>query len=463
MKRNTGETLAYGFGAVGKDMVYAMASGFVLYYYQDICGLPAAFVGLILLIARVFDAVNDPLMGVIVAKTRIRFGRLRPWIFSGSILNAFVLYALFAAPRLELPLLMVYLPVIYVLWSETYSAMDIPYWSMIPAAADDPHEVERLSIVGRVGAGIGHAIVQVGAILAVSFLGGGEEREGFRLVALIIAAVFIIAEVCCALFVKEKKEERSIQTVTIRDMIRSLLGNDQALTIILVIVLVNTALNLTANLLIYFFKYDIGGMSWQASVSLLSAVAGVTQPIAMLFVYPFLRKRYSNTSVFRGALAAAVGGYLVLLAEAFLVHNNIFYALLLPAILIFAANGIMIVLTTVFLSNAVDYGEIKTGHREESVLFSLQTPVVKAASGFAVFLAGVGLDLIGLTGNADMSGVVAEQSAATLAGLRVFMTLTPVIVLTAALLFFRRKYRLTDTAVAENARQLRRQQQGEQP
>lgn len=206
MKRNTGETLAYGFGAVGKDMVYAMASGFVLYYYQDICGLPAAFVGLILLIARVFDAVNDPLMGVIVAKTKTRFGRLRPWIFSGSILNAFVLYALFAAPRLELPLLMVYLPVIYVLWSETYSAMDIPYWSMIPAAADDPHEVERLSIVGRVGAGIGNAIVQVGAILAVSFLGGGDEREGFRLVALIIAAVFIIAEVCCALFVKEKKK-----------------------------------------------------------------------------------------------------------------------------------------------------------------------------------------------------------------------------------------------------------------
>lgn len=246
-------------------------------------------------------------------------------------------------------------------------------------------------------------------------------------------------------------------------MIRSLLGNDQALTIILVIVLVNTALNLTANLLIYFFKYDIGGISWQASLSLFSAVAGVTQPIAMLFVYPFLRKRYSNTSVFRGALAAAVGGYLVLLAEAFLVHNNIFYALLLPAILIFAANGIMIVLTTVFLSNAVDYGEIKTGHREESVLFSLQTLVVKAASGFAVFLAGVGLDLIGLTGNADMSGVVAEQSAATLAGLRVFMTLTPVIVLTAALLFFRRKYRFTDTFVAENARELRRQHQGEQP
>ena len=127
------ETAAYGLGAVGKDMVYALSSSYVMYYYQDILGMSAAYVGLILLIARIFDAANDPFMGVVVAKTHSKWGRFRPWIWSGSVLNAFVLYALFAAPNFQGTGLLVYFPVIYILWGVTYTMMDIPFWSMIPA------------------------------------------------------------------------------------------------------------------------------------------------------------------------------------------------------------------------------------------------------------------------------------------------------------------------------------------
>ena len=113
------------------------------------------------------------------------------------------------------------------------------------------------------------------------------------------------------------------------------------------------------------------------------------------------------------------------------------------------------VLTTVFLSNSVDYGQLKTGQREESVIFSMQTFVVKAASGLSVFAAGVGLDLIGLAGNTDETGPVAQQSAATIQGLRLLMTLLPIAVLVAAFFFFRAKFRLTDEAVEENSRKLK--------
>ena len=89
---------AFGIGAVGKDMVYALSASYVMYYYQDVLGLSASFVGVVLMAARFFDAFNDPFMGVLVAKTRTRWGRFRPWIFSGTLLNALVLYALFAAP-----------------------------------------------------------------------------------------------------------------------------------------------------------------------------------------------------------------------------------------------------------------------------------------------------------------------------------------------------------------------------
>ena len=94
MELTTKQKAAFGIGAVGKDMVYALSASYVMYYYQDVLGLPATFVGLILMIARVFDAFNDPFMGVLVAKTRTHWGRFRPWILSGTVLNAVVLYAL---------------------------------------------------------------------------------------------------------------------------------------------------------------------------------------------------------------------------------------------------------------------------------------------------------------------------------------------------------------------------------
>lgn len=139
MQLSLKQKIAFGIGAVGKDMVYALSASYVMFYYQDTLHLSATFVGLILMIARVFDALNDPFMGVLVAKTKTRWGRFRPWLFSGTILNAVVLYALFAAPAgAGEATLMVYFSVVYILWGVTYTMMDIPYWSMIPAVTDTP-------------------------------------------------------------------------------------------------------------------------------------------------------------------------------------------------------------------------------------------------------------------------------------------------------------------------------------
>jgi len=183
---------AFGIGAVGKDMVYALSASYVMYYYQDVLGLSASFVGVVLMAARFFDAFNDPFMGVLVAKTRTRWGRFRPWIFSGTLLNALVLYALFAAPVLDEAALMVYFSVVYILWGITYTMMDIPYWSMIPAVTRTPKDRENLSMVGRTCAGVGSALIAMFTMLLVGALGGDSERAGFRWVALIVAAIFAV-------------------------------------------------------------------------------------------------------------------------------------------------------------------------------------------------------------------------------------------------------------------------------
>ena len=451
------ETAAYGLGAVGKDMVYALSSSYVMYYYQDILGMSAAYVGLILLIARIFDAANDPFMGVVVAKTHSKWGRFRPWIWSGSVLNAFVLYALFAAPDFQGTGLLVYFPVIYILWGVTYTMMDIPFWSMIPAVTDNSKDREHLSVVGRTCAGLGNALITVFTVMLVAKLGSGVERTGFKWVALIVAVLFVIFETVMCLIIKEQPvlKQEGMKTTSVREMFRALFKNDQAMVTVLTIVLIDCALYITSNLIIYFFKYDVSGASWQGNYTLFTMVGGVAQILGMMLLYPLLRKKMGNTDIFRLCLVLSMIGYVLILTSSFtgLAHNML--VLCLCGILVFTANGMLTVLTTVFLSNTVDYGEMKTGHRDESVIFSMQTFVVKLASGFAVFLSGVGLDMIGLVGSSDTTGEIVAQSASTLTGLRLLMTILPILGLLAALIVFRRKFILTDEKADEISAQLR--------
>lgn len=150
----------------------------------------------------------------------------------------------------------------------------------------------------------------------------------------------------------------------------------------------------------------------------------------------------------------ALCGYGTLLVFCLTGLSHSLALLCIPGVVVFACNGMLTVLTTLFLSNSVDYGQLKTGRREESVIFSMQTFVVKAASGVAVFLTGIGLDLIGLVGNTEETGPVAVQSAGTLLGLRLMMTVLPMLVLAGALVLFRRKFVLTDERAAEISAQL---------
>ena len=442
---------AYGLGAVGKDMVYALSASYIMYYYQDILGLSATFVGFILMIARVFDAANDPFMGVVVAKTNSRWGKFRPWLFTGTILNAFVLYALFAAPAVSGKALMIYFAVMYILWGVTYTMMDIPFWSMIPAVTSTAKDRENLSVVGRTCAGVGYALINVFTVMAVSKLGGGIERTGFRLFALIIAILFVIFILFTCFTIREQKVE-NMQTTSVKEMFKALFNNDQAIVTVVTIVLINSALYITSNLLIYFFKYDIGGTTWKDAYTLFTSVGGISQILGMMAVYPILRSKLSNTIIFKLGLCLAIFGYAFLLALCLLGYSSVLTMLMVPGIMIFVSNGILTVLTTVFLANTVDYGEVKTGHREESVIFSMQTFVVKAASGLAVFITGVSLDLIGLTSK-DGLGEGMPTFSSPLLGLRLLMTILPMIGLVLALVLFTRRFILTD----EKAEQIRKQ------
>lgn len=331
---------AFGIGAVGKDMVYALSASYVMYYYQDVLGLSASFVGVVLMAARFFDAFNDPFMGVLVAKTRTRWGRFRPWIFSGTLLNALVLYALFAAPVMDEAALMVYFSVVYILWGVTYTMMDIPYWSMIPAVTRTPKDRENLSMVGRTCAGVGSALIAMFTMLLVGALGGDSERAGFRWVALIVAVIFAVTELVCCISMKETTPSE-MKTATVKEMFSALFRNDQAMVVVGSIVLINSALYLTSNFIIYFFKYDLGGAGWKATYTLFSTVGGAAQILGMMVLYPLLRKKLSSTQVFHLSLVLALCGYGTLLVFCLTGLSHSLALLCIPGVVVFACNGML--------------------------------------------------------------------------------------------------------------------------
>ena len=472
MKLNGKEKVSYGLGAVGKDMVYMLSASYVLYYYQDILGVSAVAMGVILLAARIFDAFNDPLMGVIVEKTKTRWGKFRPWLMIGTLLNAVILFLMFAAPpTLSGGGLVAYAAVFYILWGVTYTMMDIPFWSMIPAFTESGKERENLTTLARSCAGVGSALITIVTMIAVPalgklFLGNADavareaERCGFQWFSLIIAVLFVIMISITCFNIKEKSTV-DLNAPSVKQMFRALISNDQAMTVVVTIVLINCSLYITSNLLIYFFKYDIGGANWNDSYVLFNTFGGAVQILSMMIFYPLLRKVISALKVFYVSAAMAVGGYLVLLAMMFMGLTNVYF-LLIPGFFVFAAFGMLTVLTTVFLANTVDYGELKNYRRDESVTFSMQTFVVKLASGVAAMIAALALNFSNIRQDtaADVAQLAAENSyGPSLVILRMTMTLLPVIGLVAATIVFARHYVLNDARLAEITQTLKERRQ----
>ena len=591
------EKFAYGIGAVGKDMVYMLSASYVLYYFQDILKTSAIAMGIILLVARVFDAFNDPIMGVVVAKTKTRWGKFRPWLMIGTITNAIVLFLMFAAPpSLDGKGLIAYAAVTYILWGVTYTMMDIPYWSMIPAFTEGGKEREGLSALGRSCAGVGSALVTVLTVMAVTAIGSsltakstanitkqfstadtrintyvieldgdgnptsnvteyaadkqdvsvaivgsgkafedvysfndsntkyaftangvtaasskvefvkdsetsGEaglvfyvdheayqkitasdtikadltmnstlevERVGFKYFSLIIGILFIVFIGITCLCIKEKSSV-DMETPSVKQMFKALLGNDQAMTIVITIVLFNTATYITSNLLIYFFKYDLAGSNWQGNYTLFNTFAGAMQILAMMLLFPLLRKAFDTMKIFYIGVFSAVGGYIILLTLSLLGTKSV-YPFFVPGFFIMGAVGILNVICTIFLANTCDYGELKNGRRDESVIFSMQTFVVKLASGIAALVASVCLTVFKIQeqSNSEMNlavlmekvsklrnNVVETIDTSAVFGLRMVMTLTPIFILVIALLIFKRKYILTDKKIEEITAELK--------
>ena len=459
-KLSGSEKVAYGLGAVGKDMVYMLSASYISIYFLDVMGVSAVAIGILLMVARVFDAFNDPLMGVLVAKTKTKWGKFRPWLFIGTVTNAIILYMMFSVPpTLDGAGLVAYASVTYILWGVTYTMMDIPYWSMIPAFTESGKEREGLSAFARSCAGVGSALISIVTVMSVSalgtLLGGATENEknrlGYSAFALIIGIIFIVFVTITCAVIKEKSTV-DMKSASIKDMFRALVQNDQAMTVVIAIVMINTALYITQQLVYFFLKYDFSPLTYKGDFTLFNTVGGGCQILAMMLLFPILRKFMDTVKIFYTCFGMAVVGYVLIIIISMTGTSNVFW-LLIPAALIMAAVGVLNVIITVFLANTVDYGELKNNRRDESVIFSMQTFVVKLASGISGFLSSMVLFIFNINSDKDAeevaSDVISGITTSQRMGLRLSMTLIPIAVLLVGGLVFKKHYILTDEKMNE--------------
>ncbi len=441
--------LGFGLGAFGKDAVYAIVGTYLMMYLTDFRSVAPAFVGTLFMVARIWDAFNDPFMGMVVDNTRSRWGKFRPWILIGTILNAIVLVLLFMDNGLTGNSYLVWCSVFYILWGMTYTIMDIPYWSLVPAMTDDENERSQISAIPRIFASLAWLVINSFGLIMVHKLGTGSDVRGFAILASIIAVVFIITEIITVLTCKEQVVTPKAEKTSLKGMKDVLFKNDQVKVILGIALFFNIAYQLSNSFALYYFKYvaertfetDGNGVLYP----IYAAVAGFAQ-MASMAILPMLSKKIGKKVSFFLASFLPVLGFAMLWVFGYIAPTNGFLVGLCSAV-VNSGIGFMLVFITVILSEVVDYGEYKLGTRNESILFSMQTFVVKFAGAFSGFLSGWGLTLIGYVANQ-------EQTAFTENGMRIIMFLIPAILSACCFLFYQKGYKLTPDFYATMKKEL---------
>lgn len=364
--------------------------------------------------------------------TRSRYGKFIPWLVVGTLINAFVFVIVFTDFHLTGVNLCIFASVIYVLWGMTYTIMDIPYWSVIPNLTSDPEEREKVSVLPRIFASIGQSLIIAGfGVQIIKGLGGNY--IGYHRFALIIAATFIFTMAVCVLNLpKVQTNDEKKEKMKFRDIFTVIKKNDQLRWAVLLILLYNVAIQAIMGVATYYFSYVCNNAGMLSAFMISASVAEVVG----LLIFPKVTKALSRKKAFLFACALPPIGLILLLVVGFVCPTNILLTAI-AGIVVKTGTGLELGCATVFLADVVDYGEYVLGDRNEGVVFSLQTLIVKLTAAFTSLAIGFVLELTGYVPNA-------VQSLATQNSIRVLMCVVPTIGVILAYIVFKKKYKLDD-------------------
>ncbi len=368
----------YSLGGIGRDMIYQLVATFFITYIQfsglNLSASQFSVIGILLVIGRIWDGVNDPIMGGIVDNTRSKFGKFKPWIMSGAILTGIAVILMFNY-RPEGWGFVVFFGIIYFFWEIAFTLNDIPYWSLLPNLATDKKHRDQIAMMVVVFAAVG-AFLANGVI---SFTTVGNAVKGYSMIS-ITFVIFFLACTCLTVFgVKEprKIEPEKEEKTSIKQMFGAIKNNDQLLWSALALLLYTVGSNLLVALGYNFFYMELG---YDGSMVMIFVLTFGVSTILIQSFFAQIAKKFKRRKLMNISILILVFGYLMMLLLGYsFIPINLITVCVFGA-LVFGGQAMFYMITIINLTNTIEYNEYKTGKRNEAVLFSLRPFVTKLAS-----------------------------------------------------------------------------------
>ncbi|HOJ45052.1 MAG TPA: glycoside-pentoside-hexuronide (GPH):cation symporter [Bacilli bacterium] len=413
----------YSLSGIGRDAAYTLISLFFLTYIQYTGVLDEAqyavqfgVITAIIVIARIWDGVNDPMIGSIIENTHWKWGKYKPWIFLGAVTTSVALLILFLVRPVGWGFVAIF-GVFYLLWEITFTFNDIAYWSMLPSLSSDEKQRNELTTMVTVFAAVG--AFAVGGI--VPLVTAGNAVFSYQMIAIVVTALFFVSQLILVLTCKERErdleQEKKQPKVSVIEMFRLMKTNPQLMWVALIIFtyyLGSSLLNSFGLNYFYFSQnYTDGG-----SIMFLFTVVYAAGTIVSQAIYPLLAKRFKRAQLINYSFLALTIGYIL-----FFFVGNIGPMTFLPldilvlapiGVLIFAGQGVFYLTIMIMITNTIEYNEWTTGERKESIVFAVRPLAAKFSSSLQQGIVYIFLLAGGVLGISNSIAELERQKALNL-------------------------------------------------
>ena len=428
--------VGYGAGQIGGQILRDTPALILPIYMTTVLGLEAALAGLVIMIAKIWVVIADPIAGIISDRTETRWGRRRPYILLGGLLAAATFTLLFFAPDMQTQMLLfVYMTVIYLIMNTGYSMFSVPYLTLASEMSSDPNE--RTTIISFRNAALAIGLVIGGAlapkIVALVTEGGGTPREGYESMALIVGMV--IAASTLWVFLGTAKAPQSAateKTVGLLEQLKIAWGNKPFVVLITanIVQYISAGIGYAGGF--FFFAYSMRlGFDVFNVIPIWIIIISVAS-IASMPLLVWAAARFGKMTVYKWCLIL----YALSIQFYFVADADSMWIVWLIAVAIGLFNGGFILMSFSVLTDTINYDRIKSGISREGALSSIYSAVDKVgnAAGSAIFLAI--LSVIGFVETND--GSLPEQSESVLQWIAIAYVVLPALLHSGSILILNR-------------------------
>lgn len=484
----TKNMLMFSLGTIGRDFLYFLFNSFLMTFIlftKTIDNKMLTAVGAIIVVARIFDALNDPIMGGIVENTRTKWGKYKPWQLLGAVLTGAVIISVFCV-KLDGWSYIGFLAFAYLMFSITFTMNDISYWGMLPSLTSDEHERNKLTSCAQLlaSAGVGLASLLIPLFTTGSLAKWGAPT-GYKVIGIISAVLMVLFQLFTILGVKEKplppiKPDKS-DRLTLKKMFQTIAKNDQLLWCALIMLIFSIGTGVVGGGLLTMYVYFEFG--YEGGYTLLIGLGyGI---ISTLFTatYPWLSKKFGRNKILYSAGIATVFGYALMLIFALAIptgapKSSEWFAKFILVAVAYAIIGYgagFYMIMVINMANTVEYNEWKYGQRNESLIFSLRPFTAKLSSALTQALV-IGVYAVAsittytnaisnieneasknlITNKVKMekiTGIIKEVSLQDRQILVSCMCIIPIVFMIVALIIYKKKCTLSETRLAEMVRE----------